>query len=373
MARRRRDRRLSSRRDLRRLQLPVQLRAQIPAGTAGRRRRGRGAQDLVPADHVAAAPRPAPPHPRSPDSRTATGMLYSGLGPSSWPMNHSRCCANDNGTRAGRGRAPARARAARAPPAGPPARRGRRLEQHPDRHLCPQRRPEPAGQPGSQQRVPAQSEEIVVRAYPRQAENIARTPGTTAPRARPPGPPGPAHRAPGRAAPCGRASRSGVSGSAIQHHHRRGHHVLRQPRRGELPHRGRPPASLSSPSRRDHVADQPVIPGVSCRRDHRGLGHAGRRPAPPRSRPARPGTRGSYLVIGPPANTSCPSRVHTATSPVRYNRTPPRPERQATNRYASNPADPHTPAPTAHPPNTTHPPPPTAPDATAHPTQTPAC
>ena len=50
-----------------------------------------------------------------PDSRTATGMLYSGPGPSSWPMNHSRCWANDNGTRSGRGRGASAARAAPAP------------------------------------------------------------------------------------------------------------------------------------------------------------------------------------------------------------------------------------------------------------------
>ena len=51
----------------------------------------------------------------APDSRTVTGVLYSGLGPSSCPMNHSRCCANDNGTRTGRGCGTSAARAACAP------------------------------------------------------------------------------------------------------------------------------------------------------------------------------------------------------------------------------------------------------------------
>ena len=35
----------------------------------------------------------------SPSSRSASGVLYTADGPSSCAMNHSRCWANDTGTR----------------------------------------------------------------------------------------------------------------------------------------------------------------------------------------------------------------------------------------------------------------------------------
>ena len=59
----------------------------------------------MPGDHIAQR-RLQCPGIQFPSSRTAAGLLYTAGGPSSWAMNHSRCWANDNGTRPRRSRGP---------------------------------------------------------------------------------------------------------------------------------------------------------------------------------------------------------------------------------------------------------------------------
>ena len=68
-----------------------------------------GAQHLVPGHDIAPAPPPARPASSSPVSRTRQRHVVGPRRlPSSWSRNHSRCCANDSGSRSGRGpRAPA--------------------------------------------------------------------------------------------------------------------------------------------------------------------------------------------------------------------------------------------------------------------------
>ena len=119
-----------------------------------------------------AAPRAGPPHPPAPAQRGDVQLAvqphrqprcYTSRGPSSWARNHSRCCANDNGTRPGRTRARQRRprrRRARQPHRQP--RRGRRVEHRPHRQLRAQHHPDPADQPHRQQRMAAQVEEIVL-------------------------------------------------------------------------------------------------------------------------------------------------------------------------------------------------------------------
>ena len=182
-----------------------------------RRRRGtRCAAPRAGRSHPAAPP-PAPPHPRRRTAAPPPGCCTAALGPSSCPMNHSRCCANDNGTRSGRGCGASAARAARAPrqPHRQPG-RGRRLEQRPHRHLRPQHRPDPADQPDRQQRVPAQGEEVILGPDRLQRRARPRTPGTAAPPRTSAGPRPAA--APAAKSGAGSAARSsfpfGVSGSS---------------------------------------------------------------------------------------------------------------------------------------------------------------
>ena len=165
------------------LQRPVQLGdgkdllVRLPVGGGEH-----GAQHLVPADHIPQRRAQRHRHPRRRTAAPPPGCCTARLGPSSCPMNHSRCCANDNGTRSGRGCGTSAARAGRAPrqPGRQPG-RGRRLEHRPHRHLGPQHRPDPADQPDRQQRVPAQGEEVILGPDRLQPEHVRRTPGTTAP------------------------------------------------------------------------------------------------------------------------------------------------------------------------------------------------
>ena len=145
-----------------------------------------------------------------------------------------------------------------------------------------------------------------------------------------------------------------------------GHHVLRQPPRRERAHRRGQAVAVAQPVARagDHVGDQPPVPGGVLADGHHRLRHPGAgRPAPPRPRPARSGTRGSSPARRPgPRTPAARPAVHRARSPVRYIRSPGAPNGQATNRSAvsARPAA-GTPGPAAPPPRTAPRPPPPAP------------
>ena len=87
-----------------------------------------------------------------------------------------------------------------------------------------------------------------------------------------------------------------------------------------------------------------------------------RRPAPPRSHPARSGTHGSSPAHPPGrANTNCPSAVHRARSPVRYIRSPDAERTRHEPLAGQTRPGPHSPGPARHRPHTTHRPPRPAP------------
>ena len=153
-------------------------------------------------------------------------------------------------------------------------RRGRRLEHRPHRQLGAQHRPDPADQPDRQQRVPAQGEEVVLRPDPLQAEHLGEDPAQDLL----------LHACAGPRPLAGRGESGGGQRRAVelavggqrqrvQHHERRGHHVLRQPGRGMLP-RQPPPARHRSRAVAggDQVGGQPLVAGRVLADGHRGLG-----------------------------------------------------------------------------------------------------
>ena len=102
-------------------------------------------------------------------------------------------------------------------------------------------------------------------------------------------------------------------------------------------------SSATRPAGRgDDVADQPLAAGLVLARDHRRLRHPRvARPARPRSRRARSGSRGSSPARRPARRTPArPPCVQRTRSPVRYIRSPAAPNGQATNRSAVSPARP---------------------------------
>ena len=79
------------------------------------------------------------------------------------------------------------------------------------------------------------------------------------------------------------------------------------------------PTGITRRAVRDHVRDQPPIPGRPRGRSPPPAPPPGARPGPSRPRRARPGTPGSSPAHRPgPTNTSCPPAVHRTRSPVRY-------------------------------------------------------
>ena len=143
----------------------------------------------------------------------------------------------------------------------------------------------------------------------------------------------------------------GVSGSALQQHERRRHHVLGQRSRAGAP---RSDAGVGARA----VGAPPRRPPAACRR-----ARPRARPRPPR---ARRDARGSAASISPssmrkprsftwgrrgPRNSSSPSGRQRARSPVRYSRRPARP-RTGPGRSAprSAPAGPGSRAPARRPP-----------------------
>ena len=329
-----------------------------PAGTAAPSAvREHRAQHLMPPDHIAAAPPPAPPRPAHRTAAPPPACCTARLGPSSWPRNHSRCCANDNGTRSGRGlrhqRRPRRPRRRPAAAASPASVGASNTARHRSSTPSTARTRRSAASPAASGRRGRRS-------HPR-PRRVSR-PSTSANacaqqllRGHRPGPARPPRRGEVRRGQ-GRAVQLPVGGQRqrVQHHHRGRHHVLRQPRSRELPHHRGQAARTGVTSRagRDHVGDQPLSararhPALSCRRS---------------PRPGRPGDGGQDgldlagldpepadldLLIGPAQNTSSPSAVHRATSPVRYSRPPPPADQTGQPRTGprSAPAAPHTRAP----------------------------
>ncbi len=121
------------------------------------------------------------------------------------------------------------------------ARRCRSEEQRPYRHLHAQHHAHPAGEPHRQQRMSAQGKEVVVDADGVHAEDLGerhaqqllayrdRAAATRVAR----GPCVGGWQSPAVKLPVHRQRQR------VEHHHRRGHHIVRQAMRGELPHSGR--------------------------------------------------------------------------------------------------------------------------------------
>ena len=313
-------------------QLPAHL-GGVQDLLAGLRRPPRGTPCAAP--HAARPRRPAPrPARRCPDPRSAAappGCCRSADGPSSWARNHTRCCANDNGTRSGRGRGPSAARA------GP---------------ACSIKAASPAGAGASNTARTASSAPSITRILltsriassecPPKAKKSSSGPTSSKPSTcanaahtissrtvaglRPPdrggGVVGGGQRLPVDLPVPGQRQR-------IQHHHRRRHHIVRQPRSGERAHHPRQlratTARLRRGPHRQPAADRQGCPLAPRPRPGP---PPGRRPAPPRPHPAQPGTRGPSPDHRPGRRTPDSRRaVHRARSPVRYIRSPARPER----------------------------------------------
>ncbi len=142
-------------------------------------------------------------------------------------------------------------------PVGEGGDRGR-LEQGPHRHLGPQHRTYPAGQPGGQEGVPPQLEEVVVDTDRRHAQNIReqRTQDLL-----PQGPrttPRPGRRQLGSRQRPPVQLPVGGQRKPVQHHEHRGHHVLRQ-QPGRL-HPQRPDIHPAAMARlRDHIGHQTLV------------------------------------------------------------------------------------------------------------------
>ena len=147
-----------------------------------------------------------------------------------------------------------------------------------------------------QQRVPAQGEEVVPRAHsaprsapPRRCRPAPPPWACAARRALPPGPATPRAAGAGRGEGAAGDLAAGGQRERVQHHHRGGHHVLRQPRlpRARAAPPGRPPRPPPGP-RIPPAAGRPARPRGPRRRPR-----ARRRatPARPRPRRARCGSR----------------------------------------------------------------------------------
>ena len=138
---------------------------------------------------------------------------------------------------------------------------GRLLEQGAQGQLDPEGLADPRGQPGGEQGVAAEVEEVVVRPTPRRcrahrprcrrAALLGGVRGAAASRSLP-------RRAP--AAPGGRPCRSGVSGRTRSVTKADGHHVLGQPRRRRQARRSRPAGGIVGGRRRPPGGGRPARP-----------------------------------------------------------------------------------------------------------------
>ena len=263
--------------------------------------------------------------------------------------NHSRCCANDSGTRSGRvprRSAAGRGRRRRAGRAGAASGRRRSGASNSARtgSSDAERRADPADQPGGQQRVAAEVEEVVVDARP------GRRPSTSANRSRT-GSPRAAVAGRGRRRPGGRSGAG--SAAAVE--------LAVGGQRQRVQH-ARPRPAPCSPAAAGE-ARRAARPRLRRRRrrprDHVGRPGAGRRGCPRGRRTAPRATAGCaasgrldlagldpeaadlHLVVGAAEELQLPvAGVHRTRSPVRYIRSPAAPNGQATNRSAVRPGRP---------------------------------
>ena len=289
------------------------------------------AQHLVPVDHVAQGRLSAAGVQLAGQAQHASGCCRSCSGPSSWLEEPQAAAARTTAAAA-----PAVRRGTQRRPGRPCHRPSRAaspatvgvVEHGRERELGAQHGADPADQPHRQQRVPAEREEVVVH-----ADRVA----GPAPRRRA------AHSSSSRggAGPAGRRRRPelrggqrrrsslpfGVSGSASSDDARAAGTMCSGSRSRANAMRSASSAvdgrCRPAPRRRPGARR----PGVSSAADHDGgLSHVGvaRSSGRPRSRRARRGSRGSSPGRRRgPANSSSPSAVQRARSPVRYIRPPP--------------------------------------------------
>ena len=332
-----------------------------------------GAQALVPGDDVVER-LPQRPGSSGPLSRSASGTLYVADGPSIWSRNHSRCCAADSGTRSGRRPRPPPGRAGLVAPRRPrsarPAATGVGCwNRSRTRQLHAQGVADAADQPGGEQRVAAEVEEVVVDTDgPGRARRRTGRRGLLGRRARRP--------AAVSSARCGAGSarRSSlpltVSGSASSTTNADGT-MYSGSRLGQWP-RSAADVDAAAPRRRDHVGDQPLVPGPVLAHDHRRLGHrrvrgqrrldlAGLDPEPPHL----------HLIVDPAQELQLPAARSTAPGPpCGTSGDPAGPNGSATNRSAVSAARPRYPRASPAPRYTAHPAPPPAPAPGTHPAHT---
>ena len=301
---------------------PSSSRPQDPLVRLTVRHREHGPQHLVPGDHV-------------PQRRLERARCRGS--PSAAPRRD--VVAAEAGLRAGRGTTAAAGRTTTAPaPAASPGRSGSRAGRPPAStaaspatvgprtapapRISTRAPPGPATQPDRQQRVPAQREEVVVRPDPSTPSTLGEHRRTAAPRPPSPGPgPRQSARSPARAARPGPASRWASAAAPPAPRPRPAPCTpAAATRHARAPPR---PAVSPGPAGRDHVGDQPPLPGDVLPDDHRGLGD---RRCSRSTASTSPGSirnpRTLTCSSARPTNTSCPSAVHLARSPVRYIRSP---------------------------------------------------
>ena len=221
------------------------------------------------------APRASAASSSRPCSRTAPGMLYWLLPPSSWSRNQSRCCANDSGSRA-RSASDLDRRQRPVPAAAPATRcaqtlRPSDLEQRPQRQLHARRPRAPGTPPAS----PAASGRRGRRSCPRRPPAPRPAPP---PRSRQPRSSSRARRhvLAALTSPClRRRQRPAVhlavrrQRQRVQQHERRRHHVVRQPRRAGA----RAARAAARRLAADHVGHQPLVARPVLARQHHRLAH----------------------------------------------------------------------------------------------------
>ena len=256
------------------------------------------------------------------------GRCRSDAGPASRSRNQSRCCANEAAGAVARGRdgsVPAWLCAPRsAVRRARPIRDGLRIEQHPHRHVDAERLAQPRDHLRGQQRVAAQR---------RRSSSLPPTCGTPSTsdqmaamtllrRRRDASPPDALERLPLRQLRrSARRSSLPLGSSATRRRPRKRAGIMTAGSwRARWVRTARP---RERRSRGHHEADQARVAARILLADHRARDD-GRvlRPARPRSRPARCGSRGLHLMVDAPEELDRPVRQAPRQVPVRYSRAP---------------------------------------------------
>ena len=294
-------------------------------------------------------------------------------------MNHSRCWANDNGTRSGRGRAASGSRAGparssrTASPAGVGASNTARTGTS-----APSTARIRDDQPHRQQRMPAQGEEVIVRPDPLHAQHLGEQAaqhllghgGRVPARRRRPRTPGPAAR-PRSSFPLG-VSGSDSSTTTADGTMYSGSRAAAYSRTAAASRQLRP-SCVAGAVRRDHVPGQPLVTGDVLAGGHRGPRH------PRTARQHRldlagldPEPADLNLVIGPPGRTPATRPAATGPGP-RSGTSAPRagPNGQARTAHRSAPPGPGSRGPACTPATYSSPPPPAGTGHSQAPARTP--